>query len=112
MVIAQVISGALAMAFTITLLFGVGDVTLALESPTKFPIMQVFLTATGSKGATTAMVCALILTLVFSTFGLVACASRLAWAFARDKGFPFPSFLAHVRLISFPTCWKEAKEIC
>ncbi|KAL8653802.1 MAG: hypothetical protein Q9210_001884 [Variospora velana] len=84
------------MAFSIAMLFGIGDIMFVLNSPTKFPIIQIFLTATGSKGATTAMVCALILTLVFATFGTLACASRLAWAFARDKGLPFSDYFAKV----------------
>ena len=93
----MVISGTFTMAFSIAMLFGIGDITFALTSPTKFPIIQIFLTATGSKGATTAMVCALISTLVFATFGTLACASRLAWAFARDKGLPFSDYFAKVR---------------
>lgn len=96
MVIAQIISGAFTLAFSIAILFGIGDITLALKSPTKYPIIHVFFKATGSKGATTAMVCALISSLVFSVFGLLACASRLAWAFARDQGFPFSNYFAHV----------------
>ncbi|KAI4101081.1 MAG: hypothetical protein LQ339_005204 [Xanthoria mediterranea] len=96
MVIALIISGVLTMAFSIAILFGIGDIHLALQTPTHYPIIQIFYTATGSKGATTAITCTLILTLVSTTFGLLACASRLAWAFARDKGFPFPNYFAHV----------------
>lgn len=96
MVKAMIISGSFAMAFSIAILFGIGDIKLALSSPTKYPIIQIFLTATKSKGATTLMVCPLISALIFSTFGLLACASRLAWAFARDKGFPFPDYFSYV----------------
>ena len=96
MVIALVISGALTMAFSIAILFGIGDINLVLETPTRYPIIQIFLTATGSRGATTAIICTLISTLIFSTFGTLACASRLAWAFARDRGFPFPDYFAYV----------------
>ena len=101
MVIALVISGALTVAFSIAILFGIGDINLALETPTRYPIIQIFLTATGSRRATTAIICTLISTLIFSTFGTLACASRLAWAFARDKGFPFPNYFAHVSTSSF-----------
>ncbi|KAL8789736.1 MAG: hypothetical protein Q9213_000987 [Squamulea squamosa] len=96
MVIALFISGALTMAFSIAILFGIGDVNLALASPTRYPIIEIFHTATKSKAATTAIICTLILTLTSTAFGLLACASRLAWAFARDKGFPFPDYFAHV----------------
>lgn len=97
MLISQFISGAFAMAFTIAILFSIGDITSVLQTPTNYPIIEIFLNATRSKGATTAMVCALISTLIFSTFGLLASASRLAWAFSRDKGFPFSDFFAKVR---------------
>ena len=100
MVLALVISGVLTIAFSIAILFGIGDINLALETPTRYPIIQIFLTATRSKGATTAIICTLISTLIFSTFGTLACASRLAWAFARDKGFPFPDYFAHVSILS------------
>lgn len=96
MVIALMISGALTMAFSIAILFGIGDIQLALQSATHYPIIQIYHTATGSKGATTAIICTLISTLTFTTFGLLACASRLSWAFSRDKGFPFPVYFAHV----------------
>lgn len=102
MVVALILSGALTLGFSIAILFGIGNVELALSSPTKYPIIQIFLTATGSKDATTALSCALIATLVFATFGLQACASRLAWAFARDKGFPFPNYFSHVSTMSNP----------
>ena len=99
MVIAMIISGALTMAFSIAILFGIGDIYLALQSPTHYPIIQIFYTATRSKGATTAIICTLISALTFTTFGLLACASRLAWAFARDKGLPFPDYFAHVSIL-------------
>jgi len=96
MVLALLFSGVLTMAFSIALLFSVGDILTVLQSPTQYPIIPVLYTATGSKGATTTMVCGLIATLVFATFGTLASASRLVWAFARDKGFPFPEYFAHV----------------
>ena len=96
MVAALFISGMLTMGFSIALLFCIGDIKTALGSATNYPIIQVFYTATGSKGATTVMVCGLICTLVFATFGTLASASRLTWAFARDKGFPLPEYFAHV----------------
>ena len=100
MLIALTISGAFTLAFSIAILFGIGDIILALKSPNNYPIIHIFLTATGSKGATTAMICGLIITLVFSTIGTLACASRLAWAFARDQGFPFSRYFAHVSTLS------------
>ena len=84
------------MAFSVVLLFCVGDLMTVLQSPSQYPIIQIIYTATSSKAATTAMVCGLVSTLVFATFGTLASASRLVWAFARDNGFPFSQYFAHV----------------
>lgn len=96
MVMSLFINGVSTIAFSVAILFGIGDIKFALSSPTKYPIIQIFFTATGSKAATTALVCALISTLIFATFGTLASASRLTWAFARDKGLPFPDYIAQV----------------
>ena len=99
MIVGLFISGAFCIAFSIALLYCVGDLVTALSSPTRFPIIQIFYAATGSKVATTFITCGLVCTFIFSTFGTMASASRLTWAFARDKGFPFPAFFSHVRCI-------------
>ena len=96
MVTAMSISGILTIAFSIALLFSIGDLKSTLTAPSGFPIIQVLYVATQSKAVTTVMCSALVLTLVFATFGTLASASRLTWAFARDNGFPFPRYFAHV----------------
>ncbi|KAL9122705.1 MAG: hypothetical protein Q9187_000743 [Circinaria calcarea] len=96
MILGIILSGVLAFAFAIAILFSIGDITAALSTPTNFPIIEIFQNATQSKRATNAMVTALISSLMFSTFGLLASASRLTWAFARDKGLPFPAYFSHV----------------
>ena len=99
MVIAFFISGALAFGASVAILFSVGDLKTILNTPTKYPIIQVFYIATQSKGATTAVIVALMFTSVFSTFGLLASASRITWALARDRGFPSSSYFEHVSII-------------
>jgi amino acid transporter len=42
------------------------------------------------------MVSSLIISILFSGLGLLASASRLIWAFARDDGLPFPRYFSHV----------------
>jgi choline transport protein len=39
----------------------------------------------------------LVLLLFFSTVTTIASASRQVWAFSRDRGFPFSSWICHVR---------------
>ncbi|KAI2610543.1 putative amino acid permease [Hypoxylon sp. NC1633] len=91
-----VVSGILCFGISIAILFSIGDVDAALNSPTTFPIIEIFFNATKSYAATNAMVSALIISIFFSALGLLASASRLIWAFARDDGLPFPRYFSHV----------------
>jgi choline transport protein len=74
----------------------VGNVDEILATPTGQPFIQVFYNVTQSKAATNAMTSIMI---IMSTFGCVtsiATSSRQIWAFARDRGLPFSTWLAHV----------------
>lgn len=97
MVLAVIINGRLAFGWIIALLFSIGDVRAALESPTRYPIMEIFYQATGSVGAATTMIFAIIVVASAAVFGIVASTSRLTWAFARDQELPFSNFFAYVR---------------
>jgi choline transport protein len=92
-----IINGSLSLIFAIVVLFCIGDVTKALETPTGYPIIEIFYQATGSRKAATVMQASIILVGLASSLGVVASVSRLTWAFARDGGLPFSSFFAHVR---------------
>jgi amino acid transporter len=96
-----VINGALAFSFILILLFCIGDLTAALNTPTGFPSIQIFYSATGSIKAATVMQCGITIIGLMSSIGVVASVSRLTWAFARDGGLPFSKFFAHVCVISF-----------
>lgn len=96
MIIAFFISGAMAFGISIAILFSVGDLRTVLSTSTNYPIIAIVYTATQSKGFTTSIIVALMLTSVFSTFGLLASASRLTWALARDKVFPYSKYFEHV----------------
>ena len=86
MVWSIIVSGVLCFGISIAILFSIGDVTAALNTPTFFPIIEIFFNATKSYAATNAMVSALIISMFFSALGLLASSSRLIWAFARDDG--------------------------
>ncbi|KAK4546356.1 hypothetical protein LTR36_002033 [Oleoguttula mirabilis] len=90
------INGVLAFAFLIALLFCLGNIEDVLSTPTGFPIIAIFLQATGSKAAATAMEAGLIIIAFASGFALLASVSRLTFAFARDGGMPFSKFFAYV----------------
>lgn len=86
----------LAFGFLIGLLYSVGNIQNALSTPTGYPIIEIFYQATGSTKAATAMMAGIIIIAFCATFGVLASVSRLTWAFARDRGLPFPTFFAYV----------------
>lgn len=53
-------NGAMGLIMLITFLYTLGDLEAALQSPTGFPIIEVFYNATGSIGGATALTCILI----------------------------------------------------
>ncbi|MCJ1426816.1 hypothetical protein MMC29_004719, partial [Sticta canariensis] len=73
-----------------------GNAEAAINSPTGFPFIEVFLNATGTVGGATSMTSVIIAAMVFATIGFLATSSRMAWAFAREKGLPGSAILAKV----------------
>ncbi|KAK2795611.1 hypothetical protein FQN50_009717 [Emmonsiellopsis sp. PD_5] len=90
------VNAILGLTMLLTLCFTLGDAESILASPTGFPFIQVFFNTTKNYQATNAMVSILVITLTASAISEVATASRQLWSFARDRGLPFSSFLAHV----------------
>ncbi|KAE9403296.1 putative amino acid permease [Gymnopus androsaceus JB14] len=95
-ILSVVINAVLAFGFVIGLLYSVGNIQNALNTPTGFPIIEIFYQATGSTKAATAMMSGIILVFFCAALGQVASVSRLTWAFARDGGLPFSPFFAYV----------------
>ena len=85
------LNGSLGFAIVVAVLFVTTDINSALESPTGllgYPFMQIFLDATGSKAGSSVLIALLIVIDEASTIAFIATASRLVWAFARDRGLP------------------------
>ena len=93
-----IINGILAFGFLIALLFTMGNVENALESPTGYPIIEIFYQATHSVTATNGLMSLILITAFVALFGALASVTRLTWAFARDRGLPFSDFFAYVGL--------------
>ncbi|EAW07593.1 putative amino acid permease [Aspergillus clavatus NRRL 1] len=96
MVYSVLINGCVALGFTIGLLYTMGSITDALNSPIGYPILTIFYQATKSTAAATGMMMMLVLPGFVALFNGLASVTRLTWAFARDDGLPFSSFFAHV----------------
>ncbi|KAE8392372.1 hypothetical protein ETB97_012696 [Aspergillus alliaceus] len=90
------VNGVLGLIMIVTLCFTMGDVDSILNTPTKFPFIQIFYNTTNSYTATNAMTALLIVALTASTITEVATASRQLWSFARDGGLPFSTFFSYV----------------
>ncbi|KAL5044339.1 hypothetical protein BDW71DRAFT_199029 [Aspergillus fruticulosus] len=93
-----VINGIMGLAFLIATLFCMGDIDAALNSPTAYPIIEIFRSATGSRAASTVMTSILILTAWLATIALIASAARMVWALARDQALPGHKYLLRIDL--------------
>jgi hypothetical protein len=90
------VNGVLGLALLIALLFCLGDVTAALNTPTGFPFIEIFAQATNSNAGATTMTCLILLLLAASGSGCMATASRLLWSFSRDNAVPFSGYISRV----------------
>lgn len=93
------LNGVLGFGMLLAVLFCLGNIDDALASPTKFPFIEIFAQAAGSGGAT-AMVTLILFLIIFACIAVFAAASRMMWAFARDKGLPGSGILSRVSLPS------------
>ena len=116
MLVSVALNGSLGFSMIIATLFCVGDVQSALNSDTGFPFIQIFTNATGSRLGGTLMVGKLVhsvnhtflltsmkqssvvvCTTMFAEIGYLAGSSRMAWAFARERGLPGSRILSKVQ---------------
>ena len=98
MISTVLLNGILGLGMLIAILFCAGNINDALESPTGFPFIEIFDQATGSVGAATGMTLIIVLAQIFACIGILATASRMTWAFARERGIPGYHHLSIVRL--------------
>ncbi|RAL63870.1 hypothetical protein DID88_003513 [Monilinia fructigena] len=91
-----ILNGILGFALLIALLFCLGDINDALNSPTGFPFIEIFKQATNSNAAATGMTCIILIILFAAAIGIMATASRLLWSFARDNGVPGSAYISRV----------------
>ncbi|KAH8750375.1 putative GABA permease [Hyaloscypha finlandica] len=91
-----VVNGSLGFIMLVTFCFTLGDLDSILQTPTYSPLVQVFFNTTNSYAGSNVMTAIIIITLIASAISTIATCSRQLWAFARDKGLPFSSILAHV----------------
>lgn len=96
MVATTILNRILGFAALMAILFCAGNTEDATETPTGYPFIEIFFQATNSPAGATTMVCDILALIFFATTGLIATASRMTWAFARDNGLPGSQWLAEV----------------
>lgn len=91
MISTTVFNGAVGFGMILAVLFVTLNVDSALESPTGalgYPFMDIFYTATHSKAGASVMIAIILVMAGAGTTAAMASASRIVWAFARDRGLP------------------------
>ena len=94
--ISVIANGIIGFAMMIAVLYCLGDANSVVQTPTRFPFIEIFSNSVKSVGGAIGMsVIVLILTWGAAT-GITTSASRMTWSFARDKGTPFSQYLGMV----------------
>ncbi|PYI24152.1 GABA permease [Aspergillus violaceofuscus CBS 115571] len=88
-------NGILALITVITLMFAMPSVEDALNDPTGFPFIYVFKQAVSTAGVN-GLTAIILIPVIFSNILFNASTARQTYAFARDKGLPFASWISHV----------------
>jgi amino acid transporter len=83
-----VLNGTIGFAMLIASLFCLGNLDEDIKSPTGYPFMAIFLNGTGSVAGATTMASIVSVMAICATTGMLATASRMFWAFSRDRGIP------------------------
>lgn len=94
MVYSTILNSIMMFAFSICLLYCIGDTEAVTAS--SLPLVEIFYSATGSKRASTVLVLLTSSVVLISCFNVVASVSRLVWAFARDGGLPLGRYFVHI----------------
>jgi len=90
------LNGLMGFSMLIAILFCIGNIDNALSSPTGYPFIEIFLQACNSVAGTTAMTSVVLSLMIFADIAVLAAASRMMWAFARDNGLPGSRYLSYV----------------
>lgn len=89
-----VINGFMVFLMLVTYCFCLTDLAAATDSPTGYPFIAVFVNATGSAAGGAGITCLIVVLIVFSVTNYMASCSRQVFAFGRDKGLPFYTWVS------------------
>ncbi|KAF7967822.1 hypothetical protein HWV62_32936 [Athelia sp. TMB] len=95
MVSAVVIGTFTSFIFIIICMFTLTDIDTVIVSPFG-ALLTIFYQATGSKTGAVCLLMFPVVSMAFATQGILTTSSRMTFAFARDKGLPFPKYFSRV----------------
>lgn len=96
LILSITLNGILGLGMIIALLYCQGNITQNLSSTSGFPFIEAFLQALQSLPWATAYTSILLVLLIFAIVAILAATSRATYAFARDNGLPFSSWIGHL----------------
>ncbi|OCL11504.1 putative choline transport protein [Glonium stellatum] len=96
MIMTVMIHAITAYAMMIAVMFCMGSVDNVLTSTLSFPIITVFEGITDSPKGASVLVAIITVMTISGSIGLLATASRMLWAFAREDGVPFSSHISRI----------------
>ncbi|THC87979.1 hypothetical protein EYZ11_012579 [Aspergillus tanneri] len=95
-ILSVAINGTLGFSILVAVLFCMGDVQEALDSPTGYPYFEIFHQAMGTTSGGLGLSAVLVTMSICAVLGTLACTSRQFWSFARDRGVPGWRLWSHV----------------
>ncbi|KAF2439660.1 amino acid transporter [Karstenula rhodostoma CBS 690.94] len=90
------INGVTGFAMLVAILYCIGDIDAALNTPTGYSFIEILTQGTSSVAGGTALSALLVIMFMLCTMGTVASASRQLWAFARDNAVPNARIISYV----------------
>ncbi|KAH8809392.1 amino acid/polyamine transporter I [Xylogone sp. PMI_703] len=94
--ISMIFNGLVGFTMMLTVLFCLGDAEKVLGTNTGFPFIQVFYDSVQNMNGAVTMVAVVLILTWACAIGITTTASRMTWAFARDRGTPFSRYLSKV----------------
>ncbi|KAI2863817.1 hypothetical protein CBS12448_3578 [Aspergillus niger] len=85
-----------AFLYLIVIFYGITDLNAVLEAPYLFPLTEIYLQITGTRGGSLGLIIISMLPLFVAIVGCYLTSSRVLWTLARDRATPFSGYLGRV----------------
>lgn len=85
-----------AFFYLIAIFYAISDYDSLLANPYSFPLAELYLQATGSKGGSLGLLIVIFLPTVCTLIGCYITSGRMLWTLAHDSATPFPNFVGKI----------------